>query len=114
MRQTIVFIFLFFSLVAKSQLKDSIVTKLFFESGFNKTRVSVISAKDTLLLKTLTTNYRIGYASILGISRPYRSIDLRAGKLSKKIEVHPKKFYLINVRDNQLLVEETDEEPLYR
>jgi hypothetical protein len=90
-----------------------VATKLFFEGGFENTRVLVIGLKDTLLSKILTTDYRIGYAQILNVNESYKTIIVRVGKLTRKIHLQLNKFYRINVRDNELLVEEVSEELIY-
>jgi hypothetical protein len=114
MRQLIISTSLLLSLAARSQTNDSLATKLFFESGFSKTKVVVIGSADTLLSKALTTNYRIGYAQILSIRVPYKSITIKVGNTTRKIQLKPNKFYTILLRDNELYVDELNEEPLYR
>jgi hypothetical protein len=107
---------LFFSFASYSQKKDTaIATKFFFESGFNSTKVSVMSFKETLLSKKLSTDYKIGYAFILKLpNKHYRTLTIRAGKLIKKLQLNTGKFYIISIRNNELIIDEVDEEPMYR
>ena len=104
----------FISTVSYSQKKDTAITKLFFEGGFNNTKVYVTGVKDTLLSKKLSTDYKIGYALIFKVKdKRYKTLNIKAGKLTKKVQLHPGKFYRINIRDNELIVDEVDEEPIY-
>jgi len=104
----------FISLVSYSQKKDTIFTKLFFESGFKNTKVYVISLNHTLLSKKLTTDYKIGYAHIFSLkNKKYKNLLIKAGRIIKKVKLFSGKFYIINIRDNELLIDEVSEEPIY-
>jgi hypothetical protein len=116
MNKVCLIVSLFFSFASYSQKKDTaIATKIFFESGFNNTKVSVVGLKDTLLSKKLSTNYKIGYAFIFKLpNKHYQTLTIKAGKLIKKMQLHTGKFYTVSIRDNELLIDEVDDEPMYR
>src|SRR4030095_3304617 len=112
MKKICLIVGLFISIAGYTQKKGSLVTKLFFEAGFNNTKVYVIGLRDTLLSKKLSTNYNIGYALIFKLKdKHYKTLNIKAGMLIKKVRLHPGKFYRINIRDNELIVDEVEEEP---
>ncbi len=114
MHKLTLLLFIFFSTFLFAQESRTHLTILYFEDGFDSTKVIVIAKRDTLYSGNVSSNYDKGYSLKLEIpNKSSRTIIFKVGDLKKKVKISADKFYRISVRDNKLLIYKASEKPIY-
>lgn len=111
----LIIVFTFLNTSVLGQKKSHILTKIFFELGFENCDVKITNKNGILFSGKLNRDSTFSGATKIVLIKgvKYYSITLNICGKIKKMDIKKGMFYKINIIDGKIEIEEVDIEPFY-